>query len=112
MVLMKTQKVFLSFISIFLIFFAKAFAFEDLVEKRYNFWPLGVYSKNKIRGYERKEFLGPFIYKYHFESENGTPIVPFTPQLNNLTPKKPIFYPLLASIAQIMRLPPLSLYLL
>jgi hypothetical protein len=91
MVLMKSKKVFLSFISIFLIFFAKAYAFEDLVEKRYNFWPLGVYSKNKIRGYERKEFLGPFIYKYQFESENGTSYRPFYSSVEQPDTKKAYF---------------------
>ncbi|MGC8872337.1 MAG: hypothetical protein ACP5QC_05625 [Caldimicrobium sp.] len=76
-----------------LIFFVpiSLYSYEDSVEKRLNLWPLVVYSKHKNRGYERKEFVGPFIYQYKFEDENGTSIRPLVSSVNKIDQKNVYF---------------------
>jgi len=66
-------------------------AYEDSVEKRLNLWPLTVYSKHKVKKYERKEFLGPFIYQYRFEEENGTSFRPLVSYVKAPEEKKAYF---------------------
>lgn len=77
---------------ILLFFFSTPlYSYEDSVEKRLNLWPLTVYSKHKIKGYERKEFLGPFIYQYKFEEENGTTFRPFFSYVKEEKQKRAFF---------------------
>ncbi|PMP67746.1 MAG: hypothetical protein C0190_02710, partial [Thermodesulfobacterium geofontis] len=64
------------FLIFFLIFVSRVFPYEDSSEKRFNFWPFIVYSKNKINKIERLEIAGPFIYKYSFPKEKGTSLRP------------------------------------
>lgn len=75
----------------FLLFPVFLYAYEDSVEKRLNLWPFAVFSQNKIKGYERKEFLGPFIYQYKFENENGTSLRPVFSYVKKDQQKKAFF---------------------
>lgn len=88
---MTLYRLILFFFLLLSIFLDKAFSYEDLAEKRINLWPIAVYSKNKVRGYERTEFLGPFIYQYRFESENGTSLRPLYSSVRQPDSKKAYF---------------------
>lgn len=67
------------------------FAYEDTQEKRFNLWPIVVYSKNKVKSYERLEALGPFLYRYKFEEETGTSIRPIYSSVESPEEKRAYF---------------------
>ncbi len=73
------------------IFSLKVYPYEDQLEKRLNFWPFIVYTKNKLNDIKRLEIAGPFIYKYSFPKENGTSIRPFYSSVKVLEDKKVFF---------------------
>ncbi len=79
----------LGFFFLFLVAsFSLSLAYEDSVEKRVNLWPLGVYSKNKIYHSKRLELLGPFIYKYQLEKEEGVSLRPLFSSVKTFSSEK------------------------
>ncbi len=85
-------KFFRIFIFIIIIFIGKiSLAYEDSVEKRINFWPFLVFSKNKLTSYKRLEILGPFFYKYSGTKENGTSIRPVVSWVSIFQEKRAFF---------------------